>query len=910
MNDSKSRRRWSTRRHALALAAAATVLGTAGPAAQASVTVELVESTATRTVVRLRVGAPSMDDWQTPAGVFQRFRAAGLPGVRAEAVHLSQPELPVAGFTIALPLDLDTPAGVQVQPEGTVRTLNARIYPVQPGEDASTDDRRRPPFGYDPALYAKGGAQPGEGVDRTRVAESEANIENLRFTPYGYNPSSGLITWHDSLLVTVTHATRIPCFVVDQLASRPVADAHDAVDRAIETQNRSSITRYAINQAQLQSVCPDRFTPTVAAGARFVIVTHPDFVAAANTLRDHKESLGISTLVVSTATIAGPSGAITAAAIRNWLREFRNTRAVKPKWVLLMGDAEKIPTHYDETHYGGKTRLAGDVYFGQLGVVATPTSIPQVAVGRFPVDTAAQALTMVNKVIAFELNPPADNAQASGFYNRLNFASFFEWDPEYDASRQQDSRWFVEGAEFIRNHVLSKGHQVQRIYKAFAADDPRWYRSGAAYPAELRKPGFAWNGSSADIVGAFNFGTSLFFHRDHGGPNGWGDPAFGTSDLADVSVTGNRFPVVFSINCASGVFDNETVNLAANLPPGGAGMNVTVGGVYWAESFVRKADGALAVIGDTRNSKTVGNTFLAIGLFDAVYPGLAPGFGPSTVIRRLGDVLRHGFAFLSASAAGTTANLHPSDQGAAVSMGSLRQHMNIYNLLGDPTLKLRTNAPAGFGNITWLLRNGVLSVNVPIQPCRFCTEPEIPEFIPVIVTDPRTGRVVARSVLDRAGRADLNLGSFDGHFIVRVSSPDGVVRQTGSDTTDSDGDGVPNHSDNCVGVANANQKDSDGDGYGDACDADVNNDGIVNAIDQQIVRAAFGKTGPNRADLNGDGVVNALDLALLRNRFGRAPGPSAWIRTDATQLVAEAPVPAAAEPVSSPAPAATRKETR
>jgi hypothetical protein len=36
--------------------------------------------------------------------------------------------------------------------------------------------------------------------------------------------------------------------------------------------------------------------------------------------------------------------------------------------------------------------------------------------------------------------------------------------------------------------------------------------------------------------------------------------------------------------------------------------------------------------------------------------------------------------------------------------------------------------------------------------------------------------------------------------------------------SDSDGDGVPNWSDNCWQVANANQTDTDGDGYGDACD--------------------------------------------------------------------------------------------
>ncbi len=47
---------------------------------------------------------------------------------------------------------------------------------------------------------------------------------------------------------------------------------------------------------------------------------------------------------------------------------------------------------------------------------------------------------------------------------------------------------------------------------------------------------------------------------------------------------------------------------------------------------------------------------------------------------------------------------------------------------------------------------------------------------------------------------------------------------------DSDADGVPNLTDNCIGVANADQKDADGNGLGDACE-DYDRDGIVNVSD-------------------------------------------------------------------------------
>lgn len=89
---------------------------------------------------------------------------------------------------------------------------------------------------------------------------------------------------------------------------------------------------------------------------------------------------------------------------------------------------------------------------------------------------------------------------------------------------------------------------------------------------------------------------------------------------------------------------------------------------------------------------------------------------------------------------------------------------------------------------------------------------------------------------------------------------------------DTDGDGVADNLDNCKLVTNANQRNTDGDGYGNICDADLNNDGIVNQLDSGLFRAAFGSTNAN-ADFNGDGIVNQLDAGIFRARFGSVPGP-------------------------------------
>ena len=95
-----------------------------------------------------------------------------------------------------------------------------------------------------------------------------------------------------------------------------------------------------------------------------------------------------------------------------------------------------------------------------------------------------------------------------------------------------------------------------------------------------------------------------------------------TTNLSLVSVTNNRFPVVFSINCASGIFDNETVDLAPQFVAPGYGPSML--STYFSEAFLRKSDGALAVIGDTRISSTTANNHMTLGLFDGIFPGLLP----------------------------------------------------------------------------------------------------------------------------------------------------------------------------------------------------------------------------------------------------------------------------------------------
>ena len=93
---------------------------------------------------------------------------------------------------------------------------------------------------------------------------------------------------------------------------------------------------------------------------------------------------------------------------------------------------------------------------------------------------------------------------------------------------------------------------------------------------------------------------------------------------------------------------------------------------------------------------------------------------------------------------------------------------------------------------------------------------------------------------------------------------------------DTDGDGLADYIDNCMLVSNYAQRDTDADGYGNICDPDFNNDGIVASADLAFFKPKYFTADPD-ADLNGDGVVGAADLAILKTMFFKPPGPSGLV---------------------------------
>jgi uncharacterized repeat protein (TIGR03803 family) len=123
--------------------------------------------------------------------------------------------------------------------------------------------------------------------------------------------------------------------------------------------------------------------------------------------------------------------------------------------------------------------------------------------------------------------------------------------------------------------------------------------------------------------------------------------------------------------------------------------------------------------------------------------------------------------------------------------------------------------------------------------------------------------------------------------------------------SDSDGDGVPDHSDNCPTVPNPEQADTDGDGIGDVCDhcpnqnagpSDINHDGCPDSVADigQNVELTTGTalqnaineilSNPTIPDAAASSVQNALNEIIGNN--GGAANNGAADKLQAGQLVA------------------------
>ncbi len=404
-------------------------------------------------------------------------------------------------------------------------------------------------------------------------------------------------------------------------------------------------------------------------GCDYLIITHPDFREAADSLAAWRRLTGLRTEI----TDIDETGA-TANDIRAYLQGAYNSWDIVPQYVLFLGDAEFVPTNYVTQHPSdGQGKIGTDLYYVTLD---GNDLLADMAFGRIPLNTTLEAFAYVNKAINYEKNPPHD----PDFYNQAEMLAYFqdEDDPDTEPNERDgySDRRFVLTSEEMRDFLLAQGYNAERIYYAKNEVTPtnysKSYANGEPLPAALlRANGFNWDGDASQISAAINNGTFFVSHRDHGSRSGWGEPGYKSGNVAALT-NGEKLPLVFSVNCQTGWFDNETDDDVCSTSFGNECFVA-----YWMKNFL---GGAIGVFGSTRISYSGYNDALVKGFFDAFWPQFLND-GDTQPIMEMGLALNYGKMYMAGEYAGGS---------------KLTVELEEFHYFGDPATPFRNRAPQEF----------------------------------------------------------------------------------------------------------------------------------------------------------------------------------------------------------------------
>jgi len=342
-----------------------------------------------------------------------------------------------------------------------------------------------------------------------------------------------------------------------------------------------------------------------------VIPNREDFRPFAEQILEFRTKQGIYTKIMR----LDEMGASTTAQLKTYLHNAYKNWDIPPVAVLLMADhntnmslgipAEVIP-HPSPT---SGTCITDNQYADVTGNL-----LPNMVFSRMAAESPDQMAILVSKFLEYETQPCMDTA----FYQ--NPITALGW---------QTERWFQICSEAVGGYWRKQGKTPVRINKIYQAPQNTsiWSSnqnssmvinyfgpSGTGYiPASPDELG-GWDGGlPAHVVTAVNNGAFALQHRDHGEVNGWGEPAFKSSHIGQLTNVG-KMTYVFTINCSTGKFNNNTP---------------CFGEVFHRRTYQGQNAGCVGFLGPTEVSYSFVNDAFTWGMYDLFDPDFLPTFGPS-----------------------------------------------------------------------------------------------------------------------------------------------------------------------------------------------------------------------------------------------------------------------------------------
>jgi PKD repeat protein len=552
----------------------------------------LVDSKATAVQIIYSIPKFSLEDFPLNG---QTMKTIVLPGsllLNDEGM----PNLPGQGRFIAIPQGAVPHLRIVSQ-----RTLTIPNVDMAPASNIPAESDNQPlRYVKNPSLYSTNAFYPANPIQISGVQKIRGvDVVMLGITPFQYNPVTKKLLVYRDINVEISFtggnghlgddAYRSPYWdpiVKDQIlnsVSLPVIDYNKRL-QSYNTKSRTTECEYII------------ITPT-----------GPDFLQWADSIANFRNQQGIITHIFTLDDVGGNSETAIEAFVDNAYTNW----TIKPIACLLMGDygtdaTKNIITHL-YTHPAGYPKFASDNKYSDVD----GDEMPDIIFSRIAANNAVQLQTICSKFLNYERNPPTD-------------ADFY--DKPITALGWQTDRWFQLCSEVVGGFWKnSLNKHPRRINAVNSGSQNTWSTAtntstvvgyfgptGLNYiPASPTSLGGWTGGTATKINQAVDSGAFILIHRDHGDYTGWGEPAYSTTNLGQL--TNTLLPFVFSINCETGAYHN----------PSGCPSEC------FSEKFQRLTAnghnaGALGVVCPSEVSYSFVNDAFVWGMMDNMWPTFMP----------------------------------------------------------------------------------------------------------------------------------------------------------------------------------------------------------------------------------------------------------------------------------------------
>ena len=344
-----------------------------------------------------------------------------VPETMLDSRSIGAPQLPMRFSNIYIP---ENEKVVDIQIETAAPVLLPGLYNIMPVQQPYPIGEKAEPTKPDPQIYGANSNFPGVLHQWNRMKRVKGiNIAQTRLFPLQYNPVQGTLEFYRSIkvtLVTEEKSEMMPAMSMVNKARYRNNTADDiAIRNAIDNRDDFSIMQPAV-------AMEDEDLET----REYVVITTAAMAMAFQELTDYRETEeggGYTTHIETMENIeANYAGRDRAEQVRNFIIEQYNNYGTQ--FVLLGGDADGeqenhlVPTRgaYVKINDYTDDNIISDYYFACLdgdwngdndelwgesndGIDGGDIDWdPEIAVGRIPADTAAEASTQITKIISFE----------------------------------------------------------------------------------------------------------------------------------------------------------------------------------------------------------------------------------------------------------------------------------------------------------------------------------------------------------------------------------------------------------------------------------------------------------------------------------------------------------------------------